>query len=282
VNNFKPKITIIIATYNSEKTLEQTLASVAGQIYSNIELIVIDGGSTDLTVDIIRKYENIISYWETEPDEGVYDAFNKGVKHATGEYVQFLGSDDCLCEATTIEYVVANLSDEIDVLSATVWLVDEKTNLQYLLNNSHAVDKKSFDGRMIPHPGMFVKRELLLKHPFDISYQIAADYLFFLECYFENARFAFIDKPVVFFSSCGISSTNEVKLNEENEKIWRKFHLDLKITEDNMTKHLLKNFLKGIGLFEVARYLINRYLREKWVPHICEWTGCRWCRNRRD
>lgn len=282
MNNFYPKITIVIATYNSGKTLAQTLDSVMGQTYPKIELIIIDGGSTDLTLDIIQRYKNSISYWVSEPDKGVYDAFNKGVQHATGEYVQFLGSDDSLCEATTIEQVVASLSEEVDILSANVWLVDEKTNLQFLLSNSHAIDKKDFDGRMIPHPGMFTRRTLLLKYPFDVSYRIAADYQFFLQCYFDDNKFLFIDTPVVFFSSCGMSSTNEVKLMEENKRIWEKFDLDLdvQLKKDNRIKHLLKTMLKTIGLLERVQYIINRYLRKTWVPHNCKWTECRWCANR--
>lgn len=283
MNNFYPKITIVIATYNSGKTLTQTLDSVVGQTYPKIELIIIDGGSTDLTLDIINRYKNFISYWVSEPDKGVYDAFNKGVQHATGEYIQFLGSDDSLCEATTIEQVVANLSKEIDILSANVWLVDERTNLQCLLSNSHAIDKKDFDGRMIPHPGMFTRRNLLLKYPFDLTYQIAADYQFFLQCYFDDKKFLFIDVPVVFFSSCGMSSTNEVKLMEENKRLWEKFNLDLdaQFPNDDSVRHMLKTMLKKAGLFEYVRYIINRYLRQTWVPHNCKWAGCRWCLSRR-
>lgn len=88
------KISIVTVSYNAAKTIEQTIKSVINQTYSNIEYIVIDGGSTDGTVDIIRKYEDRIAYWVSEPDGGIFDAMNKGIKVATGEVVGIINSDD--------------------------------------------------------------------------------------------------------------------------------------------------------------------------------------------
>lgn len=281
VEKMSPKITIVIATYNSAKTLEQSIASVIGQTYSNIELVIIDGGSTDNTRDIIRKYEKSISFWVSENDKGIYDAFNKGVQHATGEYIQFLGSDDSLCESTTIEQVADNLSNDVDILSANVWVVDEKTNFQQLACNSCAIEKRKFDGGMIPHPGMFVRREILLEHPFDITYRIAADYLFFLSCYYNNEYiFKFIDLPIVFFSSCGISSTSKVQLREENERIWKQFNINPKNFEGNKIKRLMKAMLKKIGIFLLLKVFINKYIRKSYVLHKCKWPLCRWCKQK--
>ena len=89
-------ISIITVSYNAVKTIEQTISSVVNQSYSNIEYIIIDGGSTDGTVDIIKKYEDRIAYWVSEPDGGIYDAMNKGIKVATGDYIQIIGADDFL------------------------------------------------------------------------------------------------------------------------------------------------------------------------------------------
>ena len=91
-----PRISIITVVYNGASTLEQTILSVLKQTYSRIEYIIIDGGSKDGTVDIIKKYQDRIAYWVSEPDEGIYDAMNKGIRHASGDWIYFLGADDIL------------------------------------------------------------------------------------------------------------------------------------------------------------------------------------------
>ena len=92
------KISVVTVCYNAADTIEKTMLSVLNQTYHDIEYIIIDGGSTDGTVEIIRKYADRIAYWVSEPDKGIYDAMNKGIKVATGEYIYFLGADDLLCE----------------------------------------------------------------------------------------------------------------------------------------------------------------------------------------
>ena len=94
MNNFK--ISIVTVSFNAVKTIEQTILSVINQTYENIEYIIIDGGSTDGTIDIIKKYEDQISYWVSEKDKGIYDAMNKGIDIATGDYVYFIQSADVL------------------------------------------------------------------------------------------------------------------------------------------------------------------------------------------
>ncbi len=118
----QPKISIITAVLNRVNTIEQTISSVVNQTYQNYEYILIDGGSNDGTVDVIKKYEDQIAYWISEPDNGVYDAFNKGILVAKGEYIHFLGSDDCLYAPDTLENVVKNLNEKIDILSCCVYI----------------------------------------------------------------------------------------------------------------------------------------------------------------
>src|SRR5688572_26809863 len=100
-----PKVSIITAVYNGDLYLEQTIQSVLAQTYANIEYIVIDGGSKDGTVAILKKYASKLAYWVSEPDKGIYDAWNKGVQAATGEWIAFLGADDLLFPDTISLYV---------------------------------------------------------------------------------------------------------------------------------------------------------------------------------
>ena len=209
----RPVISIITATFNAAATLRQTIESVLSQTYPYVEYIIIDGGSTDGTVAILQNYSSKLSYWVSEPDNGIYDAFNKGIHVATGDYIQFLGSDDCLYNETILSRVVDSIHGTTDVFSASIYLVDSQWNLQKILDNHSARDKALFAGEMIPHPGMFTKTSLLKKRPFDISFHIAADYDFFLSCYFdEQIRFQYVDFPVAFFSLDGVSGANMGKI----------------------------------------------------------------------
>lgn len=273
------KISIITASYNSAKTIEQTIISVIRQTYKSIEFIIIDGGSTDGTVEIIKKYSDKISFWISEPDQGVYDAFNKGVRYANGDFVQFLGSDDCLCDEKTIETIADNIDKDTDVLSTPIWLVDETQRMQKLMSNANAIDKKQFNGEMIPHPGMFTRKELLEKHPFNISYRIAADYLFFLTCYYDcTVNFKFIDNPSVLFSTEGLSSTPSLILEEEKQKVRTKFGVIIKKSFKDIAKMWIKQFLEKIHALKLVYLLPKPYIYRGWEKHKCNWEKCRWCK----
>lgn len=253
------------------------MQSVIKQSYPNLEYIVIDGGSTDGTIELLQKYDAEIAYWISESDGGIYDAFNKGIAHATGDYVQFLGSDDIFCNENTIRDAVAFIDDSVDILSCAVWGVDEDQQLQKRYSSMFAKDREKFHGEMIPHPGMFTRRELLLKHPFDTSYRIAADYLFFLTCYYDSSvKFRFCDEPVVYFSLDGVSSRDKHLLDQENQRVWATFGIPgLPIT--NRRRERFKEMLRFLHVFEPMQYCLNRYIRRTWQPHHCDWSFCRWC-----
>lgn len=122
----KPLISIITVVYNGEAYLEQTIQSVINQSYDNVEYIVIDGGSNDGTLDIIKKYEQQIDYWVSERDNGIYSAFNKGVRVAQGEWISFLGADDTYLEDAIMDYIqyLGKCHDKINYISSQGELVD--------------------------------------------------------------------------------------------------------------------------------------------------------------
>lgn len=280
------KISIVTAVYNAVDTLEQTIVSVLEQDYNNIEYIIIDGGSNDGTVDIIQRYQDKLAYWCSESDNGVYEAFNKGIAQATGDYIQFLGADDALYSSNVISNVVAELQDDIDILSTCGYLVDEKLKIERFLSNDDAASGETrTNGHMPPHPGMFVRLPVMQKYMFDTTYKVAADYKFFLTCYLrEKIKFKYILTPTFFFSDGGMSgSANEVA-DCENMRLWQEFGLSMCIERE---KKLQKRKSKeNIFKFRVIKYrlldwlgLLSRYkcCHKRWRRHRCNNAVCRWC-----
>lgn len=173
------KISVVTVCFNSVSTLERTMLSVLNQTYPNIEYIIIDGGSTDGTVDIIKKYVDKLAYWVSEPDKGVYDAMNKGVLLATGDYTIFMNSgdrfynNDVLAKFSCVEFMDA------DLIYGPVYT--EKKDGYYLWE-ADAVFLKTdnkrklvFGAQGICHQGLFSKTILLKKLKFNLKYSICAD-----------------------------------------------------------------------------------------------------------
>lgn len=207
---------VITATFNSEQYLEQTILSVLKQTYCNIEYIIIDGGSTDGTLDIINKYRHRIAAVVSEPDSGIYDAFNKGVRLASGDVLSFLNSDDYFYDPSVLEQVAAAFSarPELKVIYGNVLMLDEKDG--YERPHNHFGTPLTYEdfryGEMCPHQGMFVRKELFAAHgPFDLSYQIASDMEFAAYCFKHYEKYAqYLNCIVAVFRAGGIS-TNPIR-----------------------------------------------------------------------
>lgn len=174
------KVSIITVTYNSAKTLQDTIDSLTFQDYSNIEYIIVDGNSTDGTLDIIKNNPSVISQWISEPDKGLYDAMNKGIKIATGDIVGIINSDDFYHRPDSISQIVAAFQDfKSDCVYADLIFVNpsnlEKTVRYYRSGRfSHTKFKK---GLMPAHPTFFTYRENFLKFGYyETDYKIAADF----------------------------------------------------------------------------------------------------------
>lgn len=170
-----PVISIITIVYNNVRDIAYTLASVAQQSYPHVEYIVIDGGSTDGTRDVIQQYAAHIDILVSEKDKGIYDAMNKGLARATGDYVLFLNSGDTLYDADTLRTVVARGNDA-DIIYGETKLVDEDRRI--VGDRRHKApeqfDWRSFRyGMSICHQAMYVRRSIAL--PYDTNYQLSAD-----------------------------------------------------------------------------------------------------------
>lgn len=182
------RISIITVCYNSSKTIENTIKSVQNQNYPDIEYIIIDGASIDGTVDIIRKYENIIDKWVSEPDRGLYDAINKGISRATGLYVGILNSDDVFFENNTVEKIANFLKANAELDAVTGDIVQHR-NGKIIRKYSSAkwLPHKLKIGFMPPHPSIFMRTALFEKFGnYSTDYKIGADYELIIRYFLKN------------------------------------------------------------------------------------------------
>jgi glycosyltransferase involved in cell wall biosynthesis len=205
----KPLISIITVTYNAATVLEETILSVINQTYQNIEYIIIDGGSTDGTVDVIKKYAARLVYWVSEPDKGIYDAMNKGVKKATGTYCNFMNAGDKFHNFNVLEKVFSHdycediLAGIADKEDGGVWYPTSENRLSLLFLS-------------ICHQAAFIKTELLKKHPYDTKLKIAGDSKFWRESLIiDNCTYKALSVIVCNFATAGISSDKELHAEEE-------------------------------------------------------------------
>ncbi len=155
------KISIITVCYNSASTLEKTILSVAGQTYKNIEFIIVDGNSEDSTLEILKKHEDKIHKWVSEPDRGLYDAMNKGLNMATGEIIGILNSDDTFFSPTVLEEIAA--FHTVNSIDASVGNIVQRNVEGKLIRSYSSKDwtpEKLRIGLMPPHPSIFFKKDL--------------------------------------------------------------------------------------------------------------------------
>lgn len=274
------RISIITVCYNAEATIEQTIRSVVQQTYSNIEYIIVDGNSTDRTMDIVHSYEAQIATIISEDDNGIYDAMNKGIRVATGDYIQFLGADDCLVDPYTIERVCGAIRDDTDVFSAPCIAVDEKYHCEGVLD-AEGVSKDNFRSLpKLPHPGVFVKSAVLKQEQFDTSYRIAADLKLLLKLYYTmQKKFQFANFPVTYFSLGGVSNKEEKYAEVENRRIIKELALRdyVRLPSQHKTSIKIKSLIRNVlDRAHILGWFLCTF--KNWKKHHCTWEHCRWCK----
>lgn len=213
------KITIITVCLNSAGTIEKAIRSVLTQQCQELEYIVIDGGSTDGTLDIIKKYDSYIDKLVSEPDKGIFDAMNKGIRIATGDVIAFLNSDDWY-EKDALKIVEDTfMANECDCVCCDNYVVRKDGDIVYYNGTQEPIENMFF--RMIYfHSAIFCKRQFFReKDNFDLQYKIAADYDWFLQVIKHGAKVVTVHQPVFTFSYGGISSVNEIDCGQEARQI---------------------------------------------------------------
>lgn len=257
----KPLISIITIVYNGEKYLEETIQSILRQTYDNIEYIIIDGGSTDTTLDIIQKYEDTIDYWVSEKDEGISDAFNKGIIYCTGDFIGIINADD-FYENQAIEYVAKAITEnkEIDVLHGKMrYWFDQHKSLIITPDVTRLKTEMS-----ICHPTVFVSRKTYQKYGlFNLNYKYAMDYELILRFFSNQMQFLYMEYVISNMRAGGESNRFILKSIQEMRQA-QLMYLDnsLFFTVQYillLTRKLFSIIIKQLGLY----FIISWYQKYK-------------------
>ena len=239
----EPLVSVITVCLNSQEHLEQAIKSVIEQSYDNIEYIIVDGGSSDGTLDIIRRYENETAYWVSEPDREIYDAINKGISHSTGEIVGIINSDDWY-EPHAVQVVVEEWLKHRDakVIYGNMMNVTETPQKTFYLESKPNIQlmKKQMG---IYHPSCFITRDIYRREKYDLKFRLAADYALLLKLYLRGVKFHYVNRVLAYFRAGGASFS--YRIYKENYII-RKEPLGMRkaaflFLED--TNYFLKRFL---------------------------------------
>tara|TARA_A100001011_G_C14126243_1_gene763451 strand:+ start:101 stop:961 length:861 start_codon:yes stop_codon:yes gene_type:complete len=243
-DNLKPLISVITVVVNGEKYLEKAILSIAEQTYDNVEYIIIDGGSTDGTLDIISKHEGLIDFWISEKDSGLYNAMNKGIKLSKGDFIGFVGSDDFLYKNSLEKLAKVAKNENIDYTVGPVDIIDDSGKLiEKILVLPNFLSKKRFIFDMATHHlSFYVNRKIIDKvGNFDESFKIRSDYDMTINVISASKKkFNFIDS-VGSFREGGLSGS--YKSYFESFSILRKHKVSMLKSIFNILPSLIKVFI---------------------------------------
>lgn len=260
------KYSVITINFNNIVGLKHTILSVLGQTFKDYEYIIIDGGSTDGSVGVIEEYKDAITYWVSEPDNGIYHAMNKGVALAHGDYCIFMNSGDSFFDGMVLKRASSLVQDE-DIIVGK--LLSNSDGRLLFAPPSREISLYYLYSGTIPHQSTFIKTELLKLYPYDEKLKIVSDWKFFLQSIIlHNCSVKFIDVNVARFDLEGISTTNPKAMWMEKESILKEYFpirllLDLDylkrsecltqtITPQLRSHYRVDRFLYRLGLILIA------------------------------
>lgn len=230
-----PKISIITITYNSESSLEETIQSIVSQNYPNLEYLIIDGGSKDGTLNIVDKYRDKIAVVVSEPDNGISDAFNKGIRYASGEIIGIINSDDILLPGA-LQSIADNYEKDIDVYSGKILFWNDATGETFEGKPALTFDKLKLQ-YAVAHPGRFIRKDAYEKYgDYMVNMRYNMDIELLCRFYHQGAKFKLVDKCLAKFRMGGTTADPIFKKKEDYrlfvesfggtqkdfKKIWRK------------------------------------------------------------
>jgi hypothetical protein len=230
-NNTAPRISVVVAVFNGQNTLQQCIDSIVGQRYAHIEIIVIDGGSTDATASILKTNDSLITYWVSEPDRGIYHAWNKALQKATGDWICFLGADDFFWAPSVLATMAGQLIQappDVQLVHGQVMLLSAAGEPLYPIGQAWPdVGKQLRKMMCIPHPGAMHRRSFFDRHGvFDETFRIAGDYEMLLRGFADDGAQAFFIQNLVTVGMRhgGVSSNpaNSLAAMQETRKAQKK------------------------------------------------------------
>ena len=245
----EPLVSIITIVYNQRSSIENTMQSVLQQTYKFVEYIVIDGGSTDGTTEIIEKYQKYLSYWCSEKDNGIADAFNKGISKAKGEVIGILNASDWY-EADAVEKAVENLSNA-DIVHGQLGCWNQNV-ASYVQEGNHMYLKREMT---INHPTVFIRKQCYDNWGlFNEKYKVAMDYDLLLRFFLKGARIEYIPSLMTNMQMDGVSTTSWLKGCRET------FHIKNEYMPQKKTAHRLY-FYRHVFIIWITRFLSFAGLR---------------------
>jgi glycosyltransferase involved in cell wall biosynthesis len=248
------KISVITVSYNRAATIEETIESVLSQNYYDLEYIIIDGGSSDGTVDIIKKYESKLTYWISEPDKGVCDAYNKGIRQATGELICIINSDDILLP-NVLNIIAEQIKTDTDIIygNTSIYRKAQNTEKVHYSKDNLNFSKGNFYGLM--HPAILIKKCAYDNYGlYDISCKYVGDKEIMLRMYEQGAKFQRIDLTIARFSTGGATGVrNYYKVAYESMRVSIQYGSSSFVAKyrmcRNITQIYLIEFIKRIQYF---------------------------------
>lgn len=213
----KNKISVITINYNNKSGLEKTIQSVISQTYFELEYIIIDGGSSDESIDVIKKYENKIDYWISEQDKGIYNAMNKGIAQAHGEYCNFMNSGDCFHDSEVLEDVFSKQTQKADIITGNTILSGKRRILETAPNEISAA---FLFNATLNHQSTFIKTSLLKENPYNENFRLASDWIFFMQkLILENYTYQHVNRIISIFQMNGLSSNGNMYQEEKDKAL---------------------------------------------------------------
>lgn len=215
INSANPVFSIITVTYNAQKVLEKTIESVRSQTYPHIEYLIIDGGSSDNTLKIIERNKDCIQYVVSEPDKGIYDAMNKGIQAAKGDYLIFLNAGDCFFDSDTLMCVADQLygSTLPDIIYGETAIVDYRGYFLHMrhLSAPRQLNWTSFkQGMLVCHQAFWVKRELAITEAYNLQYRYSADVDWCIRIMKKSARMLYTEQILINYLNEGTTTRHRL------------------------------------------------------------------------
>ncbi|MDR3217906.1 MAG: glycosyltransferase [Dysgonamonadaceae bacterium] len=270
-----PLISIITVTYNAIDDLEQTMQSVFAQTYPNIEYIVIDGGSVDGTINIIRKYNDRLSFWVSEKDKGIYDAMNKGIRQSKGELIGMINAGDYY-EPDAVQVMVEAYNQHPDyaIFHGNINLLNEDGTF-FKVKKPNPDLSQFYKGMSVYHPTLFVQKTVygtkqnFRENLYNIHFKIAADFDFILRNYLAGTRFYYVDKVIANFKQGGYSVKNKKTTNIECRNILYENGYEKEIVEPLFKKW--NAIYRKQGLLDVGYAFVRKLFSDKIANKIASY-----------